>query len=93
MRFSGLCVGGPAAGRRVTCQGDRYRVAVAPAPQHSRHLSPAHAEVAQRPFTYVWVVGLDLGRENLVNFWVPEDRDVRWAVQTLLESYEAENAE
>jgi hypothetical protein len=85
MSFSGLCIGGPAAGKRVTCQGEFYRCAV--------RLPPAHAELRTRTFTYRWVVGIDLGRENLTNFWVPEDQDVRWAIGQLLATYEAAHAE
>ena len=93
MSFSGLCIGGPAAGKRVACQGEFYRCVVPPPAPGFRDLSPAHAELRTRTFTYRWVVGIDLGRENLTNFWVPEDHDVRWAIGQLLATYEAAHAE
>lgn len=93
MTRSGLCIGGPAAGKRVACAGDFYRAVIPPPAPGFRDLSPAHEELRVQTFTYKWVVGVDLGRENLVNFWVPEDRDVRWAIEQLLTTYEAYNAE
>lgn len=78
MSFSGLCIGGPAAGKRVTCQAEFYRTVLPqPIPPSWQDLPPQRERelVQSRVFTYKWVVGIDLGRENLTNFWVPEDRD------------------
>lgn len=96
MIFSGLCIGGPAAGKRVTCAWERYTVTLPPPTPGFRDISPAHEEECPRTrtFTYRWVVGVvDLGQENLANFWVPEDQDVRWAIGQLLKTYEAHHAE
>lgn len=88
MTYSGLCVGGPAAGTRVACEAPFYRVAVPPPDPGWRNLSAAHFDLTLKPFTYEFVVGVDLGRENLVNFWVPQGQDVRWAIGQLLSTYE-----
>lgn len=94
MSFSGLIIGGPHAGKRVTCAGERYTVALPPPAPGFRDLSPAHEEhrMLTKTFTYKWIAGLDLGRENLINFWVPEDRDVLWAALQLITTYEAQHA-
>lgn len=87
-QFSGLVVGGPAAGWRVSCQGDRWNVAVPALTPGYRDLSAAREKVRAELLIYQWVEGIAFGQGSIVNFWVPIGKDVIWAIQQLCSTYE-----
>lgn len=88
--FSGLIVGGPSAGRRVSCGSTRYNVEVPDPRANTTRLykvGTGEAQMSTR-FHYQWVEGIAFGQGSIVNFWVPIGKDAIWAIQQLCATYE-----
>jgi len=97
MSYSGLVVGGPAAGRDVTCETEFYQV-VKP-PQLTIQLGDAGQpiELTIKAFRYRWH-GLLLGPgDEETGYWVPEwvkdENMVSWVMRELMKSYRSAHAE
>ncbi len=82
-KYAGLCIGGPLEGVNAVCEKTRLHapvnVAVLGLPFDDR---PTRIEIAEYKHT-----DFNFADGTKVGFWIPSDKDDKWAMRQLMDTY------